>query len=371
MSPIATTAVSVIVAGLIVAWIIYANLRNRRRMTRLAKALGAVPSGSGGKGEYGGIEYRFTFSPASRYRPSALRVSLDSPMRAPFEVRRQDRPLPRKSTGLALELRSRDAGPDPSFETDAESPVHAFLQSDDVRAAIQSIFGLGFTRVRQSGQRLESVWSPFKPTDDIDPSLITGTVESLAAIARNLPMASPMTPAPRRFTVKGLHAFGVVLVAVLFGLSLATLRYRPLDPGALMRDSLHYSIPALLLWLGVVFVFLRGERPTRTRRQLVLLAFLSVVAFAIGGDALEMITNGYSDAGAPSAHEAQVIGKYSTGGRSTTYHLYVTSWRRPRQRENLVVSRDAYGRARLRGGITVVTKPGRLGYEWVVHYALH
>jgi hypothetical protein len=64
-------------------------------------------------------------------------------------------------------------------------------------------------------------------------------------------------------------------------------------------------------------------------------------------------------------HDARILRAYATGGRSSSYHVVVASWR-GRAEERITVTSVLYRRLgpstpRLR----IVTKPGRLGYEWV------
>jgi len=374
MNPMITAVIVAALFGLlalIVVWTVRADRRNKRRMAKLASALGAVPSGTGGEGVCDGVAYRFRYSPKSRNSPATLKVSIDSPAGQPFRIAREGRAERlSKRIGLSAEIQTGDPAFDDAFymETDAVEFTRTLLMHDDAREAVCDTFRLGFTAVHQDGQRLQAVWSPFKLSDDIEPSLITSAVAPLATLARQMP-AMPALAGPAGTSIaKAVVAAAVVMVIAAVGMWLVADRFRPLDGGAVLRDSLRYSIPALVAWLAFTFVQLRGR--STAHKELLLVALLSVLAFALGGDAFEIAFNGWADVGSPTSHDTEVIRTYRRGGRTTTYHVVVTSWRRARQAENLVVSSSLYRAARPHSHLTVVTKPGRLGFEWIVSYAL-
>jgi len=370
----ATTVIVAVLVGclaLVIAWVVRSDRQNKRRIKELATMLGAVSSGTGGGGVCDGLAYRFTYSAGSNHNPSALKVSIDSPVGQPFQIVREGRAERlSKRIGLSAEIQTGAPTFDDELyiETDAVESTRTLLMHDDAREAVRAIFGLGFTAVRHEGRRLQAVWSPFKLRDDIDPSLITGAVAPLATLARQM----PAVPGPSRQlaipVAMGVIPAGIVMLMALPILAAVGMRFRPLDGGAVFRDSLHHSIPALVVWLALAVVFLRGR--STAHKQLTFVTIASAVVFVLGGNSLETIINGWADAGPPSSHEEQVIRTYSSSGRSTTYHVLVTSWRGPRQTENLVVSSGEYHTAQSHPHITVVTKPGRLGFEWIVSYAL-
>jgi hypothetical protein len=369
-----TVTVMIAVLGgflvLVGLWAVRGDRRNKRRIQQLASMLGAVSSGTGGEGVSDGIAYRFAYSSGSNRNPSALKVTIDSPTGQPFRVVREGRAERlSKRIGLSNEIQTGDPAFDDEFyiETEAVELTKTLLMHEEARDAVRAVFRLGFTAVRQHGQQLQAVWSPFKLRDDVDPSLITGAVAPLAAIARQMPATMPAVEQTVGISV-GVVAAAIALMMALAGLAVAATRFRPLDGGAIMLDSLHYSIPALVPWLALAVLLLKGH--STARKLLPVLLITSVIAFVVGGNALETIVNGWADASPPSSHDEQVIRMYRIGGRTTTYHVVVTSWRRSRQSENLSVSYAEYRAARPHRHVTVVTKPGRLGFEWIVGYAV-
>jgi hypothetical protein len=356
--------------ALVIAWAVRTDRENKRRIRRLADALGAAASGTGGAGVFGGIAYRFVYTAGSNNRPSAFKVSVESLLGQPFQVVREGRAQRlSKQVGLSAEIQTGDPAFDAEFyiETDALEFTRSLLMRDAARQAVRAIFRLGFTAVRQQGQVLQAVWSPFKLRDDIDPSVVTGILTPLATLARDMPVVPTAAPA-RRISAKAITTAAMATMVVLLGLSVGAGRFRPLDDGAVMRDSLNYSIPLLVLWLAFAFRQLKGR--STAHRELGLVALTSLIGFVLGGNALETIINGWADAAPPSAHEAEVIRTYSSSGHSTAYHVVLRSWRRQHQAENLTVSSGVYHTATPHRHITVVTKPGRLGFEWIVSYTL-
>ncbi|OPZ67427.1 MAG: hypothetical protein BWY82_02801 [Verrucomicrobia bacterium ADurb.Bin474] len=70
--------------------------------------------------------------------------------------------------------------------------------------------------------------------------------------------------------------------------------------------------------------------------------------------------------------ELDIAGLYSQETvDSTTYHVQVESWRSPTQPETISIRSSDYGRIQPgRTTVLAVTKPGRLGFEWLVAYEI-
>ena len=103
---------------------------------------------------------------------------------------------------------------------------------------------------------------------------------------------------------------------------------------------------------------------------------LSLVAFPLLVFGLEMILNAWCDFPAPTAHTVRVLDKRS--GRAAraglTYSVQLESWRREGEVEQIDVSPLLVDETTWEGItpnrtlVTVNTKPGRLGFEWVASY---
>lgn len=371
MAGFTTVAPLLVILALIVAWTVRTDRQSKLRMKHLADALGAVSSGTGGTGDLQGMAYRFAYSAGTRNSPPSLRVTIDSALGQPFQVVREGRTQRvSKEIGLSAEIQTGDPSFDQKFyiETDAVEFTRALLMRDEARAAVRTLFGIGFTTVCQSMGRLQAVWSPFKLHADVDPSVVSGAVAQLATLVHSMPTV-PVTAQPARLGVgKTIPAGTAAMIVLVLGLSFGAAPFRPLDSGAVLRDSLRYSIPALLMWLAFAFVQLKGR--STAYKELGLVALLSVVCLVPGGSATEILVNGLADAGPSSTHDTQVVRTYSSGGRRTTYHVLVKSWRYQRRTEDFTVPSSVYRHAHPHERIEVVTKPGRLGFEWLVSYAL-
>jgi hypothetical protein len=76
--------------------------------------------------------------------------------------------------------------------------------------------------------------------------------------------------------------------------------------------------------------------------------------------------NGLGDLGPPSFHVAKVVRKFTKGRKTKTYHATLTSWRRGEKTVDIRVVRGVWGWATEGGNVVVTTRPGLLGWEWVV-----
>ena len=140
--------------------------------------------------------------------------------------------------------------------------------------------------------------------------------------------------------------------------------YPPLDAGDLMRLSLRYSAPALLGFLVLSVVLLKGRSSSHRDLGLVLLA--SSLGAIVGGFGGFTVANGYLDGGAATSHDAAVLARRKTSGRSESHYVTVASWRAGRESEELDVPRRLYEAAGAQGArLRVTTRPGRLGFEWI------
>ena len=167
-----------------------------------------------------------------------------------------------------------------------------------------------------------------------------------------------------------MHLVPVALVLVGFIFAFVSLWFPPLNKWQIFSDSLKYSVPALLLYL--VLVFRKEVRPATLIDQL-RLVLLGVIAFPFAGALSEVALNGWLDDSVATAHTVPVIGKYADRGRrGTAYYLQVKPWRPGGEVERIGVLSEVYDRAQpYHTMITVLTKPGKFGFEWTVSSTVH
>lgn len=100
--------------------------------------------------------------------------------------------------------------------------------------------------------------------------------------------------------------------------------------------------------------------------------FIALIGIPITGYSGTVMCNGFLDHASASHHEVIVTGKYyTTSKHSKAYQLQLNSWRVNRYEEEISINKKIYDRAA--AGVTrvsVTTRPGSLGYEWLVDYAI-
>lgn len=118
---------------------------------------------------------------------------------------------------------------------------------------------------------------------------------------------------------------------------------------------------ALCAALPFTFVILRGNPSGRAASTvLIFLAYLAVAY--IGATGALTVLNGAFDSSTPQSHTVHVLSR-SLWIKSYLLHLNVTSWRPGEHEEKVLVDFDLYRSNPAR--VTVTTRRGALGFEWV------
>ena len=160
----------------------------------------------------------------------------------------------------------------------------------------------------------------------------------------------------------------ILLAAGITGLILGLINYRPLDKGALLLDSFKYSLPLLVLFIWGAIKLLKGR--SSSHRELMAASAIALFGFIFAGIGGEMTLNGLLDKSQASVHQAKVINKYYSKKKNNhSYYAVVESWRTDHYSEKIKVNSHFY--QKLQPGqstMVITTKPGALGFEWLVDY---
>ncbi len=146
-------------------------------------------------------------------------------------------------------------------------------------------------------------------------------------------------------------------------------RYAILDVARVSKTSLWVSIPLFIL--GSISVIPRLQGIAKTGRSLAIV-FLLILSQTFSYGLISAI-NGWQDNSEPSLHTVKILNKRTVSGRKriTRYYAVVESWRA--QGHNLSIQIKSREYQNLNPGtdqLTVITKPGRLGFEWLVSYGM-
>ena len=341
----------------------------------LARALGGTGAGRGFAATTGGVAYRCRYSGGSRRsRSSQFSVAVDLASGAPFRIARAG-----VGTRLCVALGMGRTVPtgDPGLDQthlvacDAADWVARVFGDGDATAAAREILANGFTELRADGRSLTAVWRGGRTTGDVDASAVSATVRRLARLRD----AVAAMPAPPDAAAGGRRRILAVVPVVVFtvGWVLVTwaTTFTPLDARAVGLDSLKLSLPWLALFLVVGTQVFRLS--TTSPRELMRIVLLALLGFPIAGFGTELTLNGALDAAPPVEHRVVVLDRGMVQGRwSPTYWAVVRSWRGAHG-ECTCIRITASEYARLvpkRSELLVTTRPGRLGFEWIVASAV-
>jgi hypothetical protein len=301
-----------------------------------------------------------------------LELSSTSPVR--FKVSREkyvDRLS--KWVGLSREIQTGDSQFDQDFYIDAEAvpSARSFFDSLEVRHAIQKLLDSGYTYVESGGLRLKAVklhaWH--KPNQG-ELEIAVRKLARLSKRAASLPPVGRRSPGPMR-RILLLLALPSILLATTCQHGCLHEWAHPdssfvLDLGALSVDSLRYSLPSLVVYLLVSGFLLRGR--SSSHRDLLPVILLAGIAFLWAARETEDFVNSEFDRGNASTHSAVLVSKEPREQHDRDHRrVLVRSWRIGHTTESLWVTDSTYDWVEPdRDSFTVVTKPVRLGFEWVV-----
>ncbi|MDJ0869340.1 MAG: hypothetical protein QNK03_24765 [Myxococcota bacterium] len=348
--------------------------RDRQRLSTLAADLEAETVASGGhyRAELDGRTYDFAYSEGSRNSPSHLIVRVDCPSPGSFRLRPEngfDRVF--KRLGIAVEIQTGDREFDAAtyVSTDEVPFTQRFLAASEKRRAVLELIERGFREISHDGRTMQAKCAPFALEPGSNRPVIEDAVRRLASLCEAMPEDTyeGRLGGTSAWKWRRRFALGVASASAVIGIGLmlwGSHAYPPLDAGDLLRLSLRYSVPALLGFLVLSVVLLKGRSSSHRDLALVLLA--SSVGAIVGGFGGFAVANGSLDRGAATSHDAAVLARRKTSGRSESHYVTVASWRADRDREELDVSRRLYEAAGAEGArLRVTTRPGQLGFEWI------
>ncbi len=348
----------------------FAHLARRWMEFRtLARALGGTGTGRVFAASAAGVEYTCRYSGGTKSKPSRLSVVVDLPASVPFRVSRGG-----LGTRLCIALglgRTVPTG-DPVLDRthvvacDAADWAGQVFGDAGTTAAVREVLRSGFTELRADGERLTAVWSGVRMTGDVDASVVSATVKRLARLrdaiaAVPVPSDAAATSGRRRaLAMVPALVFTVGSMLVVWAMS-----FTLLDRRAVLMDSLRLSLPWLALFLVAGTQMFRLS--TTSPGELAAIVLFAVTGFPLAGYATELALNCALDTAPAVEHRVAVVEREVTQHRSTTsYWAVVRSWR-GEQPEYVRVSIAQYARlVPKRSELVVVTRPGRLGFEWIV-----
>ncbi len=373
-------ALFVVAAAIAVLYFIYRLRQRKTRLRELASDFGQdnLKSGTTYEGEQNGHKFYYEYFSGSKNRPSCLRIWLDCPSQGGFRITSEGR-LDGffKRLGITEEIQTGDVEFDRLFfiRTDHVASTRVYLDVPETREAVKSIHRQGFGEISHDGNIMQAKISPFTASESQVAFNHGAVVDDLLQLTRRIP---EQTQEPRfagmagwKFRRNAVYAVNAVVAAGGMGLMFWGLSsYTPLHAFEVFTYSTKFSIPALLL-CGVIMVYMLKGRSSSHTDLLINLA-IAAIGLPLAAFGSATVVNGRLDDASTQYHDSEVIGKrYSTSRDSKNYYVALKSWNPDRSEEEIRVTASLY--RRVKAGETVMTigtRPGYLGFEWIVDYGI-
>lgn len=363
-----------IVFGVVIFVIVKAVRRqagSAGRLSTLAAELGVALTGKTLRVERSGVALELTWTPGGRNRPSTLAARVAGAAAAPPVILRRETGFDRlgKRLGISREFVTGDLDFDRELylESDADEMVLLQLSGNPaLRDAARALICLhGYGRLEFSPQGLAAVASPPLPAQ-FTAAGFEPAAAALATVARALPGFAPQqlrVPAPwlTIAAMAGVIAFDALGVAVM---AVSWAQWPLLDgwPSGVGALAGLLAVPFQILAL---IPFLRGR--ATSFRNFAIAAGISLIGLPLLGAGLVVGANGALDRSAPTVHATTVTRTYTTRHKnSTSYHVEVRSWRAGETTHTFDVGYGFYAGVESKSPVTVTTRAGRFGWEWLV-----
>jgi hypothetical protein len=366
---------ALLITAVTIAIVVYkAVKRNRAKSTTQSGHL--LDIGASGEKTFDGITYHYKHFRGTDKAPPYFTVTIPCTSTGEFSIKPEtkfDRFF--KKLGICVELETHDRDFDDTFfiTTDSIPFTRSFLERQENRQSIQALFKLGFNYLKHDGKTITATWRNFPRRTHMEVDRMEKAVAELSTPYRNIPKITiyesmePSSP----WRAKRLFAFAFSILIAVTGTAamIAMLTgYKPLDPDKIFVQSLKFSIPLFIVFTWLSLQLLKGR--SSSHRELIAVFFIALAGFPVAGFGYMGFLNAVWDNNPPAVHEVMVNEKYySKHKNSYSYYALVDSWREGETTEKLSISRNFFNRLQPGSStITITTKPGKFGYEWIVDF---
>ncbi|MCC7411069.1 MAG: hypothetical protein IT495_05490 [Gammaproteobacteria bacterium] len=372
----AAATLALLGVGLVIWYAVGQQRRQREALGRLAAGagLGEIRPNETCDAEIGGQICHYRYHPGARNSPASFEVWIPVSSTGRFKLRTEhaiDRVF--KGFGITVEVQTRDRRFDQRFFIQSPQPqfARAVFAEPARREAVAILFQRGFREVTLDNGALTAVIRPFGSDSLARGADLHEVVRALVTIGGSLPSIDP-GEVRRPLLARLALVYTLAIGAVAAGFSLMFIglaNYPPFDGMAVLRHGLYYAVPAAFAFLVLAIGLLKGH--STSHYHVMANAGLALVAAPVLGFGASASVNGYYDTAAPATHEAPVLARrFQRNKNDTRYYLRVRSWRAGYASEEIEVSADVYRRAGANSLLVVRTRPGHLGFDWLVDYRM-
>ena len=375
-------AILVIIITLFIVMIVVKRRRRETGEQTPGDGREYLPRGSSGENTYEDIAYTYKHFRGTDKAPPYFSITIPCTSTGDFSItweKRFDRFF--KRLGVCVEIDTHDPSFDDAFYISSDTVPFArqYMERNENRRAIQALFNLGFNHLKHNGKSMVLTWRNFPRRQLMALETMEKALAQLVLLVRALnriPSYEPPVSAYPVWKLKRLIAFtvtGIIVVTGITALIVGLINYKPLDAGKMFVKSITYSVPLLVLFAWISLQLLKGR--SSSHWELTTVFLISLFAFPLAGFGYAAFFNGAFDQGSPELHRVNVINKkYSHNKNGYTYYAVVNSWREnsAEKTEDIRVSKGLYNSLQPGSStMTVTTKPGKFGFEWIVQIAAH
>lgn len=341
------------------AFLLWTRSRLRARLARFFESAGAEPRGWRASGTHDGTSYRLQYQQGDIGGggiSGRLRIILDVRHPLAFRIRRRHGPEVEQGPVASYADGGDENPPALEIQTGTPAQLESYFERLEVQRAVRKLFELGFAEIRLGAGSLEARRG-FDPGGESDSRFVLAAVSYLATLADRLPdtlwrRAEWRAGRALLWSSAASLAAGALLVA-------AASAFPPVRWAEALRVALPWAGGA---WAVGVAALLRGGRASFPHRLLIALSGLAVACASAAS--LTLLANGIDDPGPPAVYGAAIERVDDIG---TLSFARVQSWRAGGAHERIRLPAEVAPPALAgRDRLLVVTKPGRLGVEWIV-----
>ncbi len=237
----------------------------------------------------------------------------------------------------------------------------------DKRAAVEGLFAEGCTRIELEPSGLTVAWRPLEFARAADAEFVALSLRHFAALTGDGTVEASAPAQARGYdrqdfdrVMRPVLATALVACLAAGGLMISPLDFQPVDGLGLFVGSLRFSAAALAAFLVAAGAALKGK-PWFTH-GLARSALAAALLFIPAGYWALFAVNCGLDRAAPAVHRTRVTGKE----RSENFcRMRVAAWS-PHKTVEVRVDMKACAWLAQDQLLSVTTKPGYLGHEWIV-----
>ena len=362
-----------------IIFIVKYETKKRKKILGNLKEAGLLKNLNSGGGIINGTSYKFQYFAGSKNSSPYFSISIEGNNNIPkkgFYIKKESKfDKFFKRIGLVAEIQTGDENFDSQFFIIAYDILftQSFLSIKENRELIKSIFESGYNLLFVNSNKIEAKAKPIKNINT-EKTAVEDIASKLIKLKENIPenRVIIIDETAKRRKLLRIITFALTILFFILGIIffiIGLIKYKPLDLGTLLFDSLIYFgiISVLFLWFSLDS--LKGR--SYSHYEWISVALISMIGIFFLVSGIRLYINGKNDKSEIRKIDTIILKKYySRSKNGTSYYLILQSWRKDKIYEKIKVSPAVYSKSKTEAPIVIYTKSGYLGYEWLIKYYL-